>query len=91
MSNIMIYGEIKAGKIKKTAFELASEGRRLADKLGGALSAVLMGSQAEQFVPNLAKYGVETVYVVESPQLDTYNSESYARPWLISSGRKSLT
>ena len=35
MSNIMIYGEIKAGKIKKTGFELASEGRKLADQLGG--------------------------------------------------------
>jgi electron transfer flavoprotein alpha subunit len=79
MSNIMIYGEIKAGKIKKTAFELASEGRKLADQLGGTLTAVLMGSQAEQFAPDLARYGVDTVYVAEAPQLDTYNSEYYAQ------------
>lgn len=79
MSNIMIYGEIKAGKIKKTAFELASEGRKLADQLGGTLTACLMGSQAEQFAPDLARYGVDTVYVAESPQLDTYNSEYYAQ------------
>ncbi len=79
MSSIMIYGEIKAGKIKKTAFELASEGRKLADQLGGTLSAVLMGSQAEQFAPDLARYGVDTVYVAEAPQLDTYNSEYYAQ------------
>jgi electron transfer flavoprotein alpha subunit len=79
MSNIMIYGEIKAGKIKKTAFELASEGRKLADQLGGTLTALLMGSQAEQFAPDLARYGVDTVYVAESPQLDTYNSEYYAQ------------
>ncbi len=75
----MIYGEIKAGKIKKTAFELASEGRKLADQLGGELTAVLMGSQAEQFAPDLARYGVDTVYVAEAPQLDTYNSEYYAQ------------
>ena len=79
MSSIMIYGEIKAGKIKKTAFELASEGRKLADQLGGTLSAVLMGSQAEQFAPDLARYGVDTVYVAEAPELDTYNSEYYAQ------------
>jgi electron transfer flavoprotein alpha subunit len=79
MSNIMIYGEIKAGKIKKTAFELASEGRKLADQLGGTLTAFLMGSQAEQFAPDLARYGVDTVYVAEAPQLDTYNSEYYAQ------------
>ena len=75
----MIYGEIKAGKIKKTAFELASEGRKLADQLGGTLTAFLMGSQAEQFAPDLARYGVDTVYVAEDPQLDTYNSEYYAQ------------
>lgn len=79
MPNVMIYGEIKAGKIKKTAFELASEGRKLADALGGELAAVLMGSQGEQFAPDLARYGVDTVYVLESSELDTYNSDYYAQ------------
>jgi electron transfer flavoprotein alpha subunit len=79
MSKVMIYGEIKAGKLKKTAFELASEGRKLADGLGGDLAAVLMGSQAEQFAADLGKYGVDTVYVVEAPELEAYNSEYYAQ------------
>ncbi len=34
MANVLIYAEIKAGKVKKSAFELASEGRKLADKMG---------------------------------------------------------
>lgn len=79
MSKVMIYGEIKAGKLKKTAFELASEGRKLADGLGGDLGAVLVGSQAEQFAADLGKYGVDTVYVVEAPELEAYNSEYYAQ------------
>lgn len=79
MSKVMIYGEIKGGKLKKTAFELSSAGRKLADELGGDLGAILMGSQAEQFAPDLAKYGVDTVFVVESPDLDTYNTEYYAQ------------
>jgi electron transfer flavoprotein alpha subunit len=79
MSKVMIYGEIKGGKLKKTAFELASEGRRLADGLGGDLAAVLIGSQAEQFAPELAKFGVDKVFVVESAELDAYNSEYYAQ------------
>ncbi len=79
MSKVMIYGEIKGGKLKKTAFELASAGRKLADELGGDLAAVVMGSQAEQFAPELAKYGADTVLVVESPELDSYNSEYYAQ------------
>ncbi|AFM26663.1 electron transfer flavoprotein subunit alpha/FixB family protein [Desulfomonile tiedjei] len=79
MSKVMIYGEIKGGKLKKTAYELASEGRKLADKLGGDLGAVIMGSAGEQFAPELARYGVDTVYVMESSDLDTYNSETYAQ------------
>jgi electron transfer flavoprotein alpha subunit len=79
MSKVIIYAEIKGGKIKKTAFELASEGRKLADALGGDLGAVLMGPQAEQFAPEVARFGVDTVYVVEAPELETYNSEYYAQ------------
>ena len=79
MSKVLIYGEIKAGKLKKTALELASEGRKIADSLGGDLGAVLVGPQAEQFAPDLAKYGADTVYVVEAPELETYNSEYFAQ------------
>ena len=79
MANVLIYGEIKAGKIKKSAFELASEGRKLADSLGGNVEAALLGPNAEQFAADLAKYGVDTVYVVESSDLESYNSEYYAQ------------
>jgi electron transfer flavoprotein alpha subunit len=79
MSKVMIYGEIKGGKLKKTAFELASQGRKIADALGGDLAAVLMGPQAAQIAPELAKYGVDTVHVVEAPELEAYNSEYYAQ------------
>jgi electron transfer flavoprotein alpha subunit len=79
MAKVLIYGEIKGGKLKKTAFELASEGRKLADGLSGDLGAVVMGPQAEQFAPDLAKYGVDTVYVVDAPELEAYNSEFYAQ------------
>ncbi|MEW6139728.1 MAG: electron transfer flavoprotein subunit alpha/FixB family protein [Thermodesulfobacteriota bacterium] len=79
MPNVLIYGEIKAGKIKKTAFELASEGRKLADAMGGELAAVLMGPQAEQFAPDLARYGADVVYVLQAPELESYNSEYYAQ------------
>jgi electron transfer flavoprotein alpha subunit len=79
MSNVMIYGEIKAGKIKKTAFELASEGRRIADSLGGELTAVLVGPNAEQFAADVAKCGADKIYLVDAPELEAYNSEYYAQ------------
>jgi electron transfer flavoprotein alpha subunit len=79
MSKVLIYAEIKAGKIKKSAFELASEGRTLADALGGDLGAALIGPRLESFATDLAKYGVDTVYCVEAPELETYNSEYFGQ------------
>ena len=79
MSKVIIYGEIKGGKLKKTAFELASAGRKIADELGGDLGAVLIGAQVEQFAPELAKYGTDVVYAVEAPELEAYNSEYFAQ------------
>lgn len=79
MSKVLIYGEIKEGKLKKTALELASEGRKIADSLGGDLGAVVLGPQGEQFASDLAQYGVDTVFVVEAPEFEAYNSEYYAQ------------
>ncbi|MEW6349583.1 MAG: electron transfer flavoprotein subunit alpha/FixB family protein [Thermodesulfobacteriota bacterium] len=79
MAKVMIYGEIRAGKLKKTAFELASEGRRLADSLGGDLTAVLVGPLAESLAPELGRFGVDTVFAVNAPELEAYNSEYYAQ------------
>lgn len=79
MSKVLIYAEIKAGKIKKSAFELASEGRKLADALGGDLGAALIGPGLDSFATDLAKYGVDTVYCVEAPELETYNSEYFGQ------------
>lgn len=79
MSKVLIYAEIKAGKVKKSAFELASEGRKLADAIGGELGAVLIGAGVESFSSELAKFGVDTVYVVEAPELESYNSEYFSQ------------
>jgi len=79
MSKVMIYGEIKGGKLKKTALELASEGRKLADRLGGELTAVLVGPQADMFAADLARCGADTVCTVAAPELENYNSEYYAQ------------
>jgi electron transfer flavoprotein alpha subunit len=79
MSKVLIYGEVKSGKLKKSAFELASEARRIADTLGGEVGAVLVGSDTEKFAPELGKYGVDKVFVVEGASLENYNSEYYAQ------------
>jgi len=77
MSNIMVIAEVKDGKIKKTSFEVASEGRRLCDRTGGELSILLAGDGVEALAGEFGKYGVDRVYVIEDGSLSTYSTDGY--------------
>ena len=66
--------------------ELLGEGRKLADELGTALGAVLLGSGMDRAAQELIAYGADRVYLADSPQLASFwriptpkCSPSYAR------------
>jgi electron transfer flavoprotein alpha subunit len=50
----------------------------LADQLGVEVSAVLLGSGIEGLAAQLGKYGVDKVYVGDSPALEPYITEAHA-------------
>jgi len=57
--------------------ELLGAGRRLADKLGTQLSAVLIGSKVtEERQKEAVKHGADRVYVVDEPRLKTFDVET---------------
>lgn len=75
---VWVFGEQKDGNIASVALELLGEGRKLADKLGVSLSAVLLGDNIESASKTLISYGADKVYIVEHESLKNYNDESYA-------------
>ncbi len=75
---IWIVAEQREGEIKKISFELVSEGRRLADKLGQPLTAVLLGHNIKEKAVELGKYGADRVIVADDPRLSTYTTDAYA-------------
>jgi electron transfer flavoprotein alpha subunit len=77
--DVWAYAEVREGKLKKNAFELLSEGRRLADACGSGLAAVLLGNRVEGLIPELGRYGPDKVYLAEYPELEIYNGQVYAR------------
>ncbi|MBW2308316.1 MAG: electron transfer flavoprotein subunit alpha/FixB family protein [Deltaproteobacteria bacterium] len=77
--DVWVYAEVKEGKLKKNAFELLSEGRKLADACGGDLAAVLVGNNVGGLVPDLGRYGPDKVYLAEHPDLEIYNGQVYAQ------------
>jgi electron transfer flavoprotein alpha subunit len=75
---VWIIAEQRDGALRKISFELASAARKLADQLGVEVSAVLLGSGIEGLAAQLGKYGVDKVYVGDSPALEPYITEAHA-------------
>ncbi|BBH53917.1 electron transfer flavoprotein subunit alpha/FixB family protein [Fluviispira sanaruensis] len=72
---VLVYAEVRNGKLKSTAGEALAEARKM---LGGKtenLHAVLLGEGCEQHAKTLATYGASKVYVVDTPETNTYQGE----------------
>ena len=72
---ILIYTESENGKFKKSALELASYGRAIADQLGLELMAVSFNHSDPQ---TLGTYGVERVIQISDPSLKNFTAQPYA-------------
>ncbi len=70
---ILVYIEVRDGKIKKSSLEALSEGKRRAAQLQSETAAVLVGHGLAGLGPELAAYGAEKVYVLEHALLSHYS------------------
>lgn len=73
----MLYCELADGKLAAVTLELLGAGGRLARELGQDLSAVLIGSDIAGLAQDAIAYGADKVYVVDSPLLKDYLTDSY--------------
>lgn len=69
--------EQRDGEIRKITYEVASEGRRLADALGEELTVVLLGADIKDKGAELGNYGADRVLVADDPRLGTYTTDGY--------------
>jgi len=76
---IMIVAEQRDGALRKISFEIASTARKLADQTGDEVSAILLGSGIEGLAAELAKYGVDKVFVGDNAALEPYVTEAHAQ------------
>lgn len=72
---ILIYTESENGKFKKSAYELASYGRAIANQLGVELIAV---SFNHEDASPLGSYGVDQVIQINNPSLESFTAQQYA-------------
>ena len=65
------------GSAKNVGIELLSPGKRMADKQGGALVAVVIGSGVDAAVQAAAEHGADKVIVVDGPEYKHYSTDAY--------------
>jgi electron transfer flavoprotein alpha subunit len=76
---IWVIGEQRLGRLEEVSLELLSKGTALSQRIGVALSAVLLGDEVEEIARELVFHGAEKVYLLENAWLRYYQSEAYAR------------
>lgn len=75
--SVCVIAEFRGGDLRRVSYEVASEGKRIADALGSDLCAVALGSGIAEKAAELGRYGVKKVYIVDDPALENYLAESY--------------
>lgn len=73
--SILIYAESAEGKFKKTAFELASYAKKIAEQNGTTVTAVTINIADASA---LAAYGVDKALNVNTDKLKSFNAKAYA-------------
>ena len=74
---VAVFCEAVSGNLLAISTEGLGIGRKLADDLGDELAAVLVGSNIGNLAKEAISYGADKVYVVDSPILKDYQTDSY--------------
>ena len=76
--DLWVYVETKEdGSAKNVGLELLGPGRDLADKQGGKLVAIVIGSGVDQAVNDASAQGADQVIVVDAPEFKDYTTDAY--------------
>lgn len=73
--SVLVYTESEEGKFKKTAYEVASYARGVADMLGTTVTAVAVNATETE---SLGQYGVDKTLTIKNDQLKEFNAHAYA-------------
>ncbi|MDQ1152034.1 electron transfer flavoprotein subunit alpha/FixB family protein [Sphingobacterium zeae] len=76
--SILVYVENTDGKFKKSAFEVVSYAKSIADNIQTDVVAISIGNVAEDELAALGKYGASKVLNVNQEQLASFVNQAYA-------------
>lgn len=77
-AGVWVYCEFRQGTLASVALELLGAGRRLADRRGVPLSALLIGHETGEAAKTLIGHGADTVYRIDHEKLRNFSEDIYA-------------
>ncbi len=75
--NIAVYIEVFNGQIHNVSLELLGEAKKLADKVGQKVVALVIGYQLSEVIETLKEYFVDEIYVYDNEKLANFSNENY--------------
>jgi len=78
MKNVLVYCEVENQKIAGISQELLSAGKKLAEKLGVKLEAMVFGNNLTDIDKQIAPYGVDRIFVADDKRLEPYTTLPHA-------------
>lgn len=76
--SILVYAENAGGSFKKSAFEVVSYARAIADQNNTTLTALSVGDVDAAQLKTLAKYGADKILTVSNYRLKNFVNQAYA-------------
>ena len=73
--SILVYTESEKGKLKKTALEVVSYAKAIADQMGTSVTAVAVNADN---LESLGNYGASKVLSIKNDALNKFNAKTYA-------------
>ncbi len=74
MKSVFVYCEVENKKVADISQELLSAGKRLANKLGAPLEALVIGKDLKNIHKQIAPYGVDKIFIADDKRLEPYRT-----------------
>ena len=78
MKSVFVYCEVEDKKVADISQELLSAGKRLAEKLGCSLEALIFGNGLKDISKQIAHFGVDRIHMADDKRLEPYRTLPHA-------------
>ncbi len=77
--SVLVFVDHIQGSFKKKAFETVNYAAETARRIGGTVTALVLGTVSDEELAQLGKYGAQKVLHVTDPKLDHFVAKAYAK------------